>query len=162
MGQGGTGGSTPASACVNIGAVRKAGDTMTGNLTVKTSLYPSLLLTPSYNGTVNRSIVEGSYLGATSLASWQDATGDNRRMLEIRNAGYQAGLDQALVLRTVASGNYNSYRIFHAGMSTPVPIEKGGTGGGDAKIALNNMGVFYAEKLPDTGVDGQICLVPVS
>lgn len=53
------------------------------------------------------------------------------------------------------------YRVFHAGMATPVPIANGGTGASAAKAALNNLGVFYADALPDTGTDGQICLVPV-
>lgn len=53
--QGGTGGSTPAAACVNIGAVRKTGDTMTGNLYISGNLYPSLYLTPTYNSMRNGS-----------------------------------------------------------------------------------------------------------
>ena len=44
-------------------------------------------------------------------------------------------------------------------MATPVPIANGGASA--AKAALNNLGVFYADTLPDTGTDGQICLVPV-
>ncbi len=39
--QGGTGGSTASTACANIGAVKKTGDTMTGNLYIQSSLYPS-------------------------------------------------------------------------------------------------------------------------
>lgn len=61
----------------------------------------------------------------------------------------------------VENGSYYSYRLFHAGMATPVPIANGGTGASTAKAALTNLGVFYAETLPDTGEDGQICLVPV-
>ena len=93
--QGGTGGSTPAAACVNIGAVRKTGDTMMGNLYISGNLYPSLYLTPTYNSTTNRTVFEGSYVGASSFSSWEDSTGNNRRMLEIRNAAYQSSLDQA-------------------------------------------------------------------
>ncbi len=39
--QGGTGGSTDAAARSSLGAVSKTGDTMTGNLNIQTSLYPS-------------------------------------------------------------------------------------------------------------------------
>lgn len=82
-------------------------------------------------------------------------------MLEVRNAAYQASLDNAVVLRNVIDGNYYSYRMFHAGMATPVPVGNGGTGASNAKAALSNLGIFYAASLPASGTDGQICLVPV-
>ena len=82
-------------------------------------------------------------------------------MLEVRNAAYQSSRDYAVVLRDVVNGSYYTYRVFHAGMATPVPIANGGTGASADKAALNNLGVFYADALPDTGTDGQICLVPV-
>lgn len=82
-------------------------------------------------------------------------------MLEIRTTAYQASLDNAVVLRNVINGSYYTYRIFHAGMATPVPVANGGTGANNAKGALNNLGIFYADTLPSSGTDGQICLVPV-
>ena len=42
--QGGTGANNASSACGNIGAVKKSGDTMTGNLYIQSSLYPSMYL----------------------------------------------------------------------------------------------------------------------
>ena len=159
--QGGTGGSTPETACGNIGAVKKTGDTMTGNLAISAYLYPSLNLLPTYNSTTNRTVFEGSYVGASSFASWEDSTGNNRRMLEVRNGAYQSSLDNAVVLRDVVDGSYYTYRIFHSGMATAVPIANGGTAAKTAKGALNNLGVFFSETLPSTGTDGQICLVPV-
>lgn len=92
---------------------------MTGNLNISTSLYPSLYLLPSQNGTTNQTVFEGSYLGASSFSSWEDGTGNNRRMLEVRNAAYQASLDYAVMLRTCINGAWGAHRIFHAGMSTP-------------------------------------------
>lgn len=59
--QGGTGGNSQATACANIGAVKKAGDTMTGDLLIRTNLYPSVKLTPTYNSTTNQTVFEGSY-----------------------------------------------------------------------------------------------------
>ena len=159
--QGGTGANTTNGACSAIGAVKKSGDTMSGNLNIATSLYPSICLLPSYNNTTNRTIFEGSYIGASSFSSWEDSTGNNRRMLEIRNAAYQASLDYAVMLRTCVNGTWGAYRVFHAGMPTPVPIANGGTGASSAKAALSNLGIFYAASLPSTGTDGQICLVPV-
>ena len=159
--QGGTGANTTSGACSAIGAVKKSGDTMSGNLNISTSLYPSICLLPSYNSTTNRTIFEGSYIGASSFSSWEDSTGNNRRMLEIRNAAYQASLDYAVMLRTCVNGAWGAYRLFHAGMPTPVPVANGGTGASSAKVALSNLGIFYAASLPSTGTDGQICLVPV-
>ena len=159
--QGGTGANTASGACSAIGAVKKSGDTMSGNLNISTSLYPSLYLLPTYNSTTNRTVFEGSYIGASSFSSWEDGTGKNRRMLEIRNAAYQASLDYAVMLRTCVNGAWGAYRVFHAGMPTPVPIANGGTGASSAKAALSNLGIFYAASLPSSGTDGQICLVPV-
>ena len=46
-------------------------------------------------------------------------------------------------------------------LTGPLSIAKGGTGASGAKTALNNLGIFYADTLPASGTDGQICLVPV-
>ena len=159
--QGGTGASNAASACGNIGAVKKSGDTMTGNLSIQSGLYPSLYLLPTYDNTTNRTVFEGSYAGASSFSSWDDSSGNNRRMLEVRNRSYESSRDNAVLLRDVINGTYYAYRIFHAGMATPVPVANGGTGASSAKAALNSLGIFYAATLPSTGTDGQICLVPV-
>ena len=159
--QGGTGANTASGACSAIGAVKKSGDTMSGNLNISTSLYPSLYLLPTYNSTTNRTVFEGSYIGASSFSSWEDGTGNNRRMLEVRNAAYQASLDFAVLLRTCTGGTWASYRLFHAGMATPIPLANGGTGASSAKAALSNLGIFYSASLPSSGTDGQICLVPV-
>lgn len=79
----------------------------------------------------------------------------------MRNAAYAPSRDNALLLRDVVDGNYYAYRVFHAGMASPVPVANGGTGASSAKTALNNLGIFYASSLPSSGTDGQICLVPV-
>ena len=41
-----------------------------------------------------------------------------------------------------------------------VEIESGGTGADNAADALVNLGIFYADTLPSTGTEGQICLIP--
>ena len=145
--QGGTGAETASAACTKLGAVKKAGDTMTGNLGISSYLYPSLYLLPTYNSTTNRTVFEGSYVGASSFASWEDSTGNNRRMLEVRNAAYQASLDFAVLLRTCVSGTWASYRLFHAGMATPIPLANGGTGASSAEAARANLGVSNADNL---------------
>lgn len=158
---GGTGATTAADAIANLGGVKKTGDTMTGNLNIQSSLYPSLYLVPTYNNTTNRVVFEGSYIGAASFAAWEDGSGNNRRMLEVRTKAYQNSLDYAVLLRVADNGSWSSYRVFHSGMDTPIPVGCGGTGSFYAKGALNNLGVFYADTLPASGIDGQICLVPV-
>ena len=137
--QGGTGAETASAACTKLGTVKKSGDTMTGNLAISGYLYPSLYLLPTYNSTTNRTVFEGSYVGASSFSSWEDGTGNNRRMLEVRNAAYQASLDFAVLLRTCTGGTWASYRLFHAGMATPIPLANGGTGASSAKAALSSL-----------------------
>ena len=148
-------------ALLNLGGVRRSGDSMTGDLSIVTSLYPSLFLMPTYNGTTNRAVFEGSYAGTISLGIWEDGTGNDRRMLEVRTRANQNSNDDAVVLRTCVGGTWNTYRLFHAGMATPIPVANGGTGGKTGKAALKSLGIFYADELPSTGTDGQICLVPI-
>ena len=72
---------------------------------------------PTYDNTTNRIVFEGSYAGAASFSAWDDSSGNNRRMLEVRNASYESGRDNALLLRDVVNGTYYAFRIFHAGMA---------------------------------------------
>ena len=159
--EGGTGATSAALALFALGALSTSGGTMSGNLNIRTSLYPSVVLMPTNNDTTYRAVLEGSYSGAVSLAAWEDSSGNARRMLEIRNAAYESSLDNAIVLRDVISGSYYAHRLFHSGMATPIPVANGGTGSSNAKSALEKLGIFFSDTLPDSGEDGQICLVPV-
>ena len=145
--QGGTGATTASAACGKLGAVKKSGDTMTGNLSISGYLYPSVYLLPTYNSTPNRTVFEGSYVGASSFSSWEDSSGNNRRMLEVRNKAYQSDLNNAVLLRVCNDGTWASYRLFHAGMETPVPIANGGTGATTAANARSNIGANNASNL---------------
>ena len=145
--QGGTGAATASAACGKLGAVKKSGDTMTGNLSISGYLYPSVYLLPTYNSTTNRTVFEGSYVGASSFSSWEDSSGNNRRMLEVRNKAYQSDLNNAVLLRVCNDGTWASYRLFHAGMETPVPIANGGTGATTAANARSNIGANNASNL---------------
>ena len=141
---GGTGASTAAEALAALGAVKKSGDTMTGNLTIQGSLYPSVYLKPTYNDTANRTVFEGSYAGASSFAAWEDSTGNNRRMLEVRTKAYESSLDNAVLLRVADNGTWGNYRVFHSGMPTGVPVANGGTGATTAANARSNLGTNNA------------------
>ena len=145
--RGGTGATTAANARTNLGAVNKAGDTMTGNLTVQGANYPSVYLVPTKSGQTNRAVFEGSYVGAASFAAWEDTTGNNRRMLEVRTKAYESSLDNAVMLRVCDAGTWGNYRLFHAGMATAVPVNKGGTGATTAANARSNLGANNASNL---------------
>ena len=145
--RGGTGGTTAAAARSNLGVVNKAGDTMTGNLNIQGSLYPSMLLKPTRDGQTNQTVFEGSYVGASSFAAWEDSTGNTRRMLEVRTKAYASSLDNAVMVRVCDNGTWGNYRVFHAGMPTGVPIANGGTGATTAANARSNLGANNAGNL---------------
>ena len=144
---GGTGAANAENALINLGAVKKSGDTMTGNLNIMSSLYPAVFLVPTYNGTTNRTVLEGSYAGSSSFAAWEDASGSSRRMLEIRTKGYAPSLDNAALLRVADAGVWSTFRLFHSGMDTPVPLANGGTGASAAAAARANLGADNASNL---------------
>lgn len=158
---GGTGANSASAACTKIGAVNKVGDTMTGPLKIEGPAEPGFYLIPTNTNRTYRASIQGTSTGVIKITAWENADGQNRRVLVISTAKKEASRDNALIVQCVESNVYTSYRVFHAGMATPVPIANGGTGASTAKAALTNLGVFYAETLPDTGEDGQICLVPV-
>ena len=145
--RGGTGGTTAAAARSNLGAVNKAGDTMTGNLNIQGTLYPSMLLKPTQSGQTNQTVFEGSYVGASSFAAWEDTTGNNRRMLEVRTKAYAASLDNAVMVRVCDGGTWGNYRVYHEGMETVIPLSKGGTGGTSAATARSKIGANNASNL---------------
>ena len=145
--RGGTGATSASGARSNLGAVNKAGDTMTGNLNIQGSLYPSMLLKPTQSGQTNQTVFEGSYVGASSFAAWEDNTGNNRRMLEVRTKAYAASLDNAVMVRVCDGGTWGNYRVYHEGMETVIPLSKGGTGGTSAATARSKIGANNASNL---------------
>ena len=144
---GGTGSVNADAAIANLGGVKKSGDTMTGNLNIQGTLYPSLCLLPTNSGQTNRIVFEGSYVGAASFAAWEDSTGNNRRMLEVRTKAYASSLDNAVMVRVCDGGTWGNYRVYHEGMETVIPLSKGGTGGTSAATARSKIGANNASNL---------------
>ena len=68
-------------------------------------------------------------------------------MLEVRTKGYEASLDNAVMLRVADAGVWSNYRVFHAGMPSGVPIANGGTGATTAANARSNLGANNASNL---------------
>ncbi len=87
----------------------------------------------------NRVVLLRAVGGRGVLSAWRDSTGNNRRMVEVRNAGAEASRDNALVLRDVVNGSYYAFRVFHAGMATPVPWPMAGQAQNNAASARNNI-----------------------
>lgn len=133
--KGGTGATTAPDALTNLGAVNKTGDTMTGALTIENSALRITDPGTDCRGTIfeyNNSLV----LDSKDI----NASGESRRLV-IYNATAQTSKDSALVYVDINQEGYgSSYRIFHAGMETPIPITNGGTGATSAPNALTSLG----------------------
>ena len=133
--KGGTGATTASDALTNLGAVKKTGDTMTGSLTIENS---SLRITdPDTN--CQGYIFE--YNNSLVLDSKDTSASNGSRRLVIYNATAQTSKDNALAYIDIDQEGYGTaYRIFHAGMETPIPIANGGTEATSASGALIKLG----------------------
>lgn len=121
--------------------VSKSGDTMTGALNIQGAYYPSFNLVPTNSTSkIKKAVFEGSYSGAASMSAWEDDSGQNRRILEVRAKAYESSLDNALLLRVCDNDNWSEYKVFHS--ATTVPITSGGTGATTAAGALTAIGAF--------------------
>lgn len=105
---GGTGATTPAGACASIGAVKKSGDTMTGNLIIQTSHDPAILYCRT----------DGALRGYTLIA-------DDNRYIIIQKHLNDDHLD-LYYFPIVNSGSDASYDVLTT--KSPVTVQQGGTG----------------------------------
>ena len=168
--RGGTGAGTAADALATLGAVPLSGGVMSGGLTIG-------------NGAANASLPltlkrlsSGSILTVAELVPTADGTvilrsksGGDTDAYEVNRLTLGASYTSLQKPLTVASGGTGATtaagirNTLGLGNTTgAVPVANGGTGAITPAAALANLGIFYAATLPETGVEGQICLVPIS
>ena len=87
-----------------------------------------------------RFLRHGMIAQATIVGCWRYAT-----------RSYEPSRDNALLLRDVVDGTYYAFRVFHAGMATPVPVANGGTGSDNGCSGAQNLGITYTTAEIDTG-----------
>ena len=117
--------------------VNKAGDTMTGNLTISKSSVPKISLKDNSG---SKEMVFYCNNGISGIES-RDSSSYPARGLYLNTPSQEATLDNALQFVNISdSGLYKYYKVFHAGMETPIPIANGGTGATNATNALANLG----------------------
>ncbi len=92
---------------------------------------------------------------STLIALYQDADG-----IAIPSAAEMANFSYAFY--AIVKGNNESGTLVVETRTGTVEVSEGGTGADNAADALVNLGIFYADTLPETGIEGQICLVPES
>lgn len=91
--------------------VKKAGDTMTGDLTIRKS-YAAVRMAPTADGPNSIVMDAGNQVVLQSRNAASDA---NRRALIVNNSAKQADIANALVLLTAVDGVYKYYNVLHAG-----------------------------------------------
>lgn len=121
LAQGGTGATTATAALANLGAVAKAGDTMTGNLVISAG--------SNYKGIR----IEGA-TGASSINFYNTGT----RLTIDQYVNGSAGGERFLLPTPEARSSDEWYTILTS--KSPVTIAQGGTGATTAANALANLG----------------------
>lgn len=94
----------------DIGAVSKTGDTMTGNLTVNKSSYPSLFLDSGDAG--SRLIAQN--IGHSAYFSMNNVAGDNNnyRAIRVADSSNKADVKEGLLFVDVVAGALKNYLIY--------------------------------------------------
>ena len=133
--KGGTGATSASAALTKLGAVNKAGDTMTGRL-----ILPELRLNPENNYPTAEIYANGVLIGKLG---WN---GDNRR-LTVYN--YCADTAYMEAFRTPAPSSGLTDNVYYDLLTTkaPVTVAQGGTGASTAAGARENLGMSGALKL---------------
>ena len=93
------------------------GGALFSGITITGGYYPSIILQPTHTNTKGKGTIESGYSGTIGLHCYDTtATGDTRRVLEIRNKSKQSNSNNALVYREVIDGTWETDRIIlHSG-----------------------------------------------
>ena len=141
--QGGTGADTAAGAAAALGVLKNKTDTFSGELTITdTGSAANIHMTPrkATSGRLGYMRIEAAANGHIGCYAFSGASVGDYRALWVNTPAYQSNLDNALYLRTNEGGSATNYRVFHAGMASGVPVNKGGTGATNAAAARTNLG----------------------
>ena len=122
--------------------VARAGDIMTGNLTIQKSSYPAVMFD---NTTTNSRGIISAWENSTVIQSVNIAgTSDNRRGLFIKNSNAVSSVASSLTLRDWIDGSSTEYKIYGehnkpllTDLSGTLGVANGGTGQTTARNAAN-------------------------
>lgn len=95
-----------------IGAVKKSGDTMTGNLTISRAGYTTIILKDTAAGSTGV-LQHNSHV--TFLGTHNEGTDANRRQILVRDKVNRDGLKEALQLSDVIDSVHKYYNVLHTG-----------------------------------------------
>lgn len=154
--RGGTGATTAANACANIGAVKKAGDTMTGALNFANNKW-NLVGDDAFMGDAN---VSGAFCikgnnASTKLAFFEKDSTTKKRFIEYISDGFKT--DTGIKISQSASGAYSGTYAVMERTDTGKSISVGvGSGGANRGIFDNpsNQWMIYKDGANKTHVPG--------
>ena len=151
---------TDRTSAIQQNKVNRAGDTMTGKLKIQEDLYSGIELKNNQNNYL--SVLQGSYVGATSIGAYSNGT-NQRRMLEVRNKRSSNSLDKAVVLRDAIDGKLTDYKVWHEMNSIAVSWVQGNPVQFNSYQGYGIMPKVYIEAQQNSGEDpSPNNIVPIS
>lgn len=132
---GGTGANNSTDALTNLNGVSKSGDTMTGELDIS---YTNPVIKLLDGDTIARLTLSTN---KTSLSSVNNNSYSNSRAINIYNSISKTAIGDALTLSDTIDGVATEYKIYHSGMTSPIPVSLGGTNATSASEARVNLGI---------------------
>lgn len=126
----------------DVGAVNKAGDTMTGSLIIAKATYPQVMIVDTTANTGTKHQTSSHVTDYQLLDNWEST--DQYRGIRIYDKSYTPNLSRSLVLRDKVSGvDVVEYPIFHAG-NKPSGSYTGNGSTTTRDISMNGIGQVCA------------------
>lgn len=132
---GGTGANNSTDALTNLNGVSKSGGTMTGELDIS---YTNPVIKLVDGDTIARLTLSTN---KTSLSSINNSSYSNSRAINVYNSISKTAIGDALTLSDTIDGVATEYKIYHSGMTSPIPVTLGGTNATTAAQARINLGI---------------------